>query len=274
MPTRMTLIFALTTDPDDRGSASPHSAGWTESFWREGTTTTDDQRIRDLAQARARLLPLEASIIGFRLGFYTLSGNKILPSGTSTGKFQYAGVSGAHTDLPQVALEMSGKTSGGANSSRFTMRGMPDEIMVNGEYQPGTGFKGSVTRFITKLTGDAWQFLGRDIAQPAGRVLSIAAGIMTLDADIGVAAGDYVRLLRVFDEDEKSIQGAYRVTAVAGGTTLTLAGFDPAVVVANSGLARKDLVKLFPFTTVQPSRAVVRKVGRPFESYRGRRSKR
>ena len=274
MPSRVSFLFALTTDPDDRGSASPHSAGWSESWWRTGITTSSEPAIRELGQARARMLPLEASIIGFRIGVYTLSGNKIIPSGSSTGKLSFAGVSGAFTDLPQVALEMSGKTGGGANVSRFTLRGIPDSIMLKGEYQPNVNFKGTLTRFTNKLISGNWNFLGRDLGQPVAQVLSIAAGVMTTDGGLGVAVGDFVRLLRVFDGYGESVQGAYRVTVVGAGNTYTLAGFDPAIVVLNSGSARKDVVALFPFSEVEPSRATIRKVGRPFESYRGRRSKR
>lgn len=274
MPTRISYLFALTTAPDDRETASPHSAGWSESWWRAGVAAAAAPEIAALAQSRAALLSSQASIIGFRLAVYTLAGNKIVPVGTKTGKFQYPGPALYNTDLPQVALEMSGKTGGGPNTSRFTMRGVPDPVMIKGEYQPIPAWKGLVTRFTNRLVADGWNFLGRDLAQPVAQVLTIANGVMTTDGGLGVAQGDYIRLLRVFDVNKQSIQGSFRVTVVGAGNAYTLAGMDAGVSVLNSGAARKDVVAVFPFSEVSPARAVVRKVGRPFESYRGRRSKR
>lgn len=273
MPTRISYLFALTTAPTDREAASAHSAGWSESWWRAGTINSDAPEIRALAQRRAILLPAQGSIIGFRLANYTLSGNKIVPGGTKTGKFQYPGAQAMSTDLPQVALEMSGLTAGGPNTSRFTLRGIPDSQMLFGEFQPNSAFRSQLTRFENTLISDGWGFLGRDLTSPVAQVQSIAAGVLTTNAGMGVAVGDYVRLLRVFDTSGKSVQGSFRVTAVAGGNQYTLAGIGNGVTVLNSGNARKDLVSIFTFRDVNASRAVVRKVGRPFESYRGRRSK-
>lgn len=274
MGTRISFLMQATTAPPDRTSAAPHSAGWSESWWLPGTVNSDSPLITQLAQKRASLLPSQASVIGFRLALYTLTGNKIVPGGTKTGKFLYPGAGHIATDLPQVALEMSGKTGAGPNTSRFTLRGMPDGMMTYGEYQPDTTFRGAVTRFCTELIDSGWCFLGRDLSNPVVRVLSIAAGNVTVSAGMGVAVGDYIRLLRVFDNNGNSVQGSYRVTAFAGAGVMTLAGFDPAITAGESGSARKDTLALYGFSAVTPSRAVVRKVGRPFESYRGRRSKR
>ena len=38
MPVRLTTLFSVTTDPTDRGSAAPHSGGWSESMYVAGET--------------------------------------------------------------------------------------------------------------------------------------------------------------------------------------------------------------------------------------------
>lgn len=227
-----------------------------------------------LASARARLLPANGSIIGFRIANYTIIGNRLKPTGSSTGKFQYSGVPRSEVDLPQVAVEMSGAAVGAANQSRFSLRGVPDSVMTNGEYQPDSEYKRSMTLFCNTLVNDEWGFIGRDLTLPSANVLNVVAGVVTLDGALGLAVGDFLRFHRVKDDDGKPIQGAYRVTASAnGGLTLTVANLAQTVTEAN-GTARWDKIALYDFKTVQPSRAVVRKVGRPFETYRGRRSKR
>jgi len=274
MPQRVTFLFQITTTPQNRSDAAPHTGGWSESWWSNTPVDLGGSFVQGLAQGRARLLPAQGSIVGVRSAIYTLSGNKLLPGGSSTGKLQYPGSASRPTDLPQVALEMTGSTAGQPNASRFTLRGMPDEIMVGGEYQPDSAFRGAVTAFCNRLVTAGWSFVGRDLSKPSANILSIAGGVMTLDASIGAAAGDYVRMRRVYDDDVNPVKGAYRVTLVAGaGTVLTLANMDATVSVAN-GSARVDEIKLFAFSEVSPSRAVVRKVGRPFAGYRGRQSKR
>ena len=274
MAQRMTFLFSLTTNPADRSSASPHSAGWSESWWTKEHIFLSGRVIPRLASCRARLLPANASIIGFRLANYTISGNRLKPTGSSTGKLQYMGLPGTNVDLPQVAVEMTGSARGAANQSRFSLRGVHDSIMVNGEYQPDPDFKRNMTLFCNQLTSDDWGFIGRDLTVPSANVLNVVAGVITLDGALGLAVGDYLRFHRVKDDDGKPIQGAYRVTALAnGGLTVTVANLAQIVTTAN-GTARWDKIDLYEFAAVAPARAVVRKVGRPFEVYRGRRSKR
>lgn len=271
---RLTLLLQNTTDPQDREAASPHTGGWSESWWANAILPLGASGITALVQKRAALLPKEASVVGKRVGLYNLSGNKLLPQGSATAKVLAPGSGGRPCDLPQVALEMSGTATGAANKSRFVLRCMPDEIMVRGEYQPGSTFKGLVTQFCNEIASQGWGFIGRDLAQPAFRVLAIAAGVVTLDGDAGgVVNTSYLRLNRVFDNNENPVKGAFRITAKAGNN-YTLAGLDPAIVAAASGTARIDLVTWLDFATVVPSRAVVKKIGRPFEGYRGRQSNR
>lgn len=274
MPQRLTLLMQIATNPGDRSAASPHIAGWSESWWTITPIDPTADYITSLASKRAALLPAQGSVIGYRLANYTISGNRLLPTGSSTGKLQYPGNPTRPTDLPQVALEMSGSSSGVANTSRFVLRGIPDEMMVGGEYQPSGAFKGSVTVFSNELIMRAWAFLARDLTQPNVKVLSAAGGVLRVEASTGAALNDYVRFRRVYDDDNVPISGAFRVTNVAdGGLTLTLSNFTRVVTVAN-GTVRKDLLALQLFRTINPSRAVIKKVGRPFESYRGRQSKR
>jgi hypothetical protein len=103
--------------------------------------------------------------------------------------------------------------------------------------------------------------------------MSIAANVVTLSAPLGAVVGtDFMRFRRCYDDAGNIIDGAYLVTAAAGNT-VTLGGFANRTLTKASGTARIDRIILVPFGTVKPARIVVRKVGRPFESYRGKASK-
>ena len=272
MPSRLTFLFQLTTEPVSAQFARPHTAGWSESIWRIGESTSVET-IQQLAYARAAALPQQGAIIGYRQQVYTVDGNKLVPGGARTGNLNAPGRPTQECDQPQVALEIKLSSEGKANIGKMVLRGIPDNQATGGEYRPQAAFDLVITRWINFLRQTQSQFLGRDLTQPNQRVVSIAAGVLTTGAALGAAAGDYVRLLRVRDTFGRPVTGVYRVTAVAG-FAYTLQGLDPAVVVAGVGSARKDLLQLFPISGGETGRIRVKKVGRPFESYRGRASKR
>ena len=64
----------------------------------------------------------------------------------------------------------------------------------------------------------------------------------------------------------------FQVSDLAG-RAFNLSNWPAGVAVKNSGSVRVDAVDNFTIIAVEPSRIVVRKVGRPFEQYRGKRSK-
>lgn len=267
------LLFAVTTDPDNPADASAHSGGWSESHWSNvvGTIAVD---CATLAQARARLLPAEVSIIGYRVENFTVTGNKLTPNGTSSGRFQYPGSNGRNLNLPQDGVLMSGSTSGAPNANRFNLRGLPDSIIQKGEYQPDPAFKGGMTNYVNTLINAQWGFLGRIKTTPSARVNSIAAGVVTLNGPVGgVANVDYLRLNRVYDNNGNPVKGTFLITDITGNA-YTVQGLGATAVGAPSGSARIDALAFYIYNKVVPNRAVVRKIGRPFEQYRGRASAR
>lgn len=274
MISRLTLLMQLTTAPESFTVSTARTAGWSESFWQASAINATDPGINDLCKVRAALLPETAAVIGFRISLYDLDGKTLTPRGSSTGKVFYPGTPNQITDLPQVALEFSGRALGNANSSRFTCRGVPDIFMVGGEYQPSPAYKRKVTEFCAELVDTPYYFMGRDLSQPSARVLSIVNNILTVTNDIGANANDYVIFKRVYTLQGESLRGSYSVETRTDATHYVLRGLPAGTNVGVSGTVRKDVMALQRFGIVQPTRAVVKKVGRPFAAYRGRASKR
>lgn len=274
MPSRFTMLMQVTTDPQNRGDASPHTGGWSESFWAANVLEAGNPALVTLCRKRANLLPAPASVVGYRIASYTIAGNKVIPTGSSTAKLQIPGSILRNTDVPQMALELSGQALNGPNSTRFSLRCIPDSQVDRGEYQPDPLFKGLLTQYRNELIQQFWKFMGRDLTKPAIRVNAIAGNVVTLGGPWGGVVGtDFVRFNRVYDDLGLPITGAYLVSA-ANGNAITLAGFDDRTLTKQSGTVRIDAITLQSFATIEPARIVVRKIGRPFESYRGRQSKR
>ncbi len=287
---RISLLFQLTTNPTNLSNAIPHTGGWSESTWiAAGAPTSMQTYLANWAQIRAIMLPGQAAIVGGRLANYTLSGNRLLPGGTSNFKFLVAGNSNYGTDVPQMALELGGSSGALPNANRFTLRGIPDAYVVYGEYQPDPNFKAAVTKYINFLTGGRQNvqgvtsgFIGRVLNNPVGRVQTVVAAAagagfnmtVTLSQDVGGTINqDYLRFHRVSDVNGNPIKGTYLIIGKAANV-YTLQGTPNQNVTKPSGTARIDLLNLYPYTTIAPSRILVRKVGRPFQGYRGRASAR
>jgi hypothetical protein len=274
MAYRVSLLFDVTTAPSDLTAASPHSGGWSESHWTLSVTDLTTNFLPLLAQRRAALLSSLSSIIGFRVENFTISGNKLLPGGTTSGRFLYPGGFGGTLNLPQDALQISIPAQSAPNVSRSNLRGMPDTVVALGEYQPTTGYKTAVASFLQTLNNGGWGFVGRVKSNPSARVNNIAAGVVTLSANVGGVAGtSYLRMNRVYDTLNNPIRGAYLITAIAANV-YTLQGFPSQNVTTPSGSARVDALQYFGYSIGVPVRAVSRKIGRPFEQYRGRASRR
>jgi len=227
------------------------------------------------------LLPKQAAIVGIRQGNYTLSGNKFLPGATSVQRVILPGNPSWNVNLPQDSLELSGKASGSINANKFRLGCLPDEMADRGEYAPSSTYTQKVQAYLATLmaAGTDWGFVGRVLSNPTARVISITPGAngvadVVLSAAIGAVAGvDYIRFNRVYDEEGNPVKGAYFIAAAAAGFHYTIAGFTGQTVQKPSGLARVDQIAFFKYGTIQVNRAVVKKIGRPSSSYRGRASR-
>ncbi len=272
MPMKYSLLLQLNTVPTDLTWASPHIAGWSETIW-DNNSVPAPSFIRNLALRRAAFLPRSARLIGYRAQVFQISGNQLVPGGTSAATFGFPGHPTYVTDLPQMAISVKATATGKTNTRKFDLRAIPDAQFTGGEFQPDSPFLSFLNDYLSYLNTASWWFPGRDLTQASVRVLTVAAKVLTTDGPIaGAVVGDFVRLLKVKDSNNQPVKGVFNIVAIAGNT-YTLNGIDASVVVVNSGRARLDRVVMCQIARADVDRAVVKKVGRPFEQYRGRRSK-
>lgn len=274
MAFKHSILFNATTDPKDKASARAHTAGWTEQVWSSARIDWSLTSNNRLLSRRAQFLPVQAAIIGVRSAEFDIDGNKLVPKGASVVKLSYPGSASYTLDSPQACMFFSGQGGGSANKVRYTARGFPDEGIINGEFSGEAILKGKLTIFANTLQADNWKTLVRDLSQPASRILGIqAGGTVTHDGAVSYAVGDYVRLIRVLDTNGNSIRGVFRVSLVGDSEHVTLQNWGGQTVNI-SGHFRKDLIGIIAYGPTAFDRVGVKKVGAPFEKYRGRRSKR
>jgi hypothetical protein len=289
MPIRASLLLAITTDPQDREQATPHSGGWSESFYVNGSTVIERDFFAAWANARASLLAGECSVVGYRQQLYSVAGNKLFPGGSAGGTLNVPGGFPMDMDVPQAALMLNFTVASQPHTIRQRLAGMPDSQVMYGEYQPSPAYKGQVTKYVNGCVdgfgkGGGFAAITHDLTQREIRVVSITpvanppSAVLVTAGATGAVNGDYIRLHRVRDDDGIPVSGSFMVTATAalpnGQQQYTLAGYQTGqVVVVPNGLARMDVLVVNQITGGNVNRVVVRKVGRPFVSYRGRRSK-
>lgn len=277
---RVTFLFQQTTAPPNLAEASPRTSGWSEGFWTEQDLTdmTGGRTwIGEYLRKRAPLLGQQAAVVGCRIAVYEISGNKLIPKGSQTRKFHAPGFSGSDCDVPQLALMFSGTAEDSVNLSRFAIRGIPDNIVKNGEFRDLDGWGARCRLYMNAVSDGGWGFIGRDLTQPLFTIRKIEnSRLYAPTGPMIVPNQSYLRLHKVKDVNGDTISGSYRVTDWTGGVNgyYLLEGLDPALKSDGPGSYRLDQIRFCNFDKVDIDSVVVRKVGRPFKGYRGRASKR
>lgn len=272
MPLKITYIFDYSSEPADTAAAASHKGGWSETLWLPGSTPELD-KCRRIASQRTRLLPETVRIIGYRQQLYTIVAGQFQAGGANMVLLGFRGRVGYRPDLPQVSLSLKASAFNATNTRRFTLRGIPDEQMENGEYQPTPAYDNNVTLYGQDLVDEGFAFPGRKLDEPFSDVKEIVNSKLKVVGATTFNEGDRVLLKGVRDVNGDPVVGQFVVTGVAAGQ-FTLGNMDPNIVVGQKGRVCKVINALFSISQVETGRAVVRKIGRPFEQYRGRRSKR
>ena len=204
---------------------------------------------------------------------YALVGGRLIAGGVSVRALDVSGNPTFRPDLPQVSLSVGCTSFATGNSRRIVLRGIPDVMMVNGEYQPQDFQHAFVTDYLDYLSGGLFSFPGRVLAATSWDIDGIADGKVTVIQNPPPPVGTRLRFLRCKDIFDIPVEGVYTVSAVTG-QEVTLRNLNATIVAEHSGRLREDSVALYTINSATPGRATVRKIGGPFEKYRGRRSKR
>ena len=285
MTIKVTWFIQHETGSPGAGSRGKRIAGFSESWYYAGDNPQSALNaleaagagIADILSVRSQLLPANSAVVGARA--ITVG----LPGGTVAREYLRIGKGEATPDIPQMALLCRANGAGVPNHKLFSLRGVPDEMVRNGEYGGSREYDVALRNFFRQLA--RWQIRCVDTTQPIANVLSMAAdGTMILDAPIAAPAGDVVNVLRVTVEGNRQRGGIFTVASV-DATQLVVKVTGWKYGAGEGGKARKHRIKFVNVAEkreaggvtdgdVRVLRAVPRKVGRPLSEYRGRNSHR
>jgi hypothetical protein len=254
-----------------------HLGGWTESvYWGTDDIKALTQALFTGANGALGLLPSRAQLLAFGA---SVIGVRLYQGGAGKGQSlaaSYPGLAIADEDIPQMAILVKCGSTTAAVTRRFTVRAIPDQQVRLGEFQPNQIFTNSVTAFFTALGNFAFRAID-PVASKRVALFSIdLTGLVTLKDNIPIPflAQDVVTISKAITTTGTFFGGQFVIKQTGPGNTMQLNGWTGGN--CTGGVAIKRAYNIYPISpsSCAVTRAVVRKVGRPFEQYRGRRSKR
>lgn len=273
----MTIIFQATSAISTPNSPVHRTGSWTESWYLNGNSIPSaiSMAIQGPAGgANLGIVPLRASLLGLGASIIGVRFQVVDPRGPSQViAVNYVGTATLKQDIPQMALLVRCPSIGAANVRRFTLRGIPDQYVTEGEYTPDLGFTTAFLSYVAQLTN--WVFPGRDLSITPVEILAIDnTGKVTCWGNHGYNVNDKVRILRTMDAKHKLQGGLFQVSGT-GPTAIEFTVRNWVLGATTGGHVRKEnKAYLQPdVANTSVSRVVTRRVGRPFAGYRGRQSK-
>jgi len=264
---KATMLLTLATNVSS-GSSGKRIGGWSESWYDVDDSLVNTQRFfLRLCQKRAAMLPVGAAVIGQRY-------QAIDPVGGSvTSHRVYPGLQAAN-DVPQMSVQYSLPARATPNIRLVTLRGLPDDNAIEGEFKPTPEYQRALTAFNAEV--DGWYFRGRNLQLDEIPVVSVAVdGTFVLGADLTFSAGTLLRFFKLKETSfDTTVSGLWRVNVRTDARHGTLYNWSSGQR-EGGGVRVEGIVypQINGNVTVTP-KVTVRKVGRPSDLYRGRASNR
>jgi len=264
---KYSILVNCTTGGGNIANGGSRSGGFSESYWNATELSKDSPILQNVLNKRAAMLPNTAAIVGYRMsdadkGFRTRV-ERVHKPGTWAAN---------DADLPSMALQFMQNADTGA-VLRPILRGIPDSLVVAGEYREGVAFQKAYREFFEALNG--WYTRTRAGAGGGIDVISITAeGVLTTAADVvGAALGGIVTLTRPSAAIRGRFGGNYKISAFTNLRSFTLQSWA-------GGAATKGKVRALGFVNsnydaarIKVVQAINRKCGRPFFQFSGKGSR-
>lgn len=280
MPIKCVMVLQQVTEagasiPSLRLAGREHIGSWTEHVWYPADNVDDCMRALTMVAAGNGLLPARA---GFLNRNATVLGVRLYQGGAGRGQFRPAAFPGQarKADVPQLAALCSIGFQDSVKTRSFTCRGLADDDVKGGELAPDAATQTALETF-GEVLGARFGAYAYPVVVDYPIFNIGGAGLVTLrDVAPALNAGDIVEVQNTLD--------ANGIRRKLFGMVAQVGPLDPQFTIADwpygactggiMRLPRTKTLQRFDVTTFAVSRAVVRKVGRPFEPYRGRRSRR
>lgn len=279
MSIKVVIVFQQVTTkggsyPNIGLAGREHIGGWTEHVWW-GSDSVDQlmQALTANFAGQVGLLPQRARCL---CNNATILGVRLYQGGAGKGQFRAAGFPGSAGpgDIPQMALLCYHQLTGNPTPKRLILRGLPDAVVIGGEYVTTTGHPTEVFNYGQSLAN--FGGMASDVVATFPVFTVSVAGLVTLNnVNNPFAVGNVVTFRNVVSDVTGQRNGGEFVVSSVGPMNNQFSVTDWSFGPSNSGDVRQPTSSVYQFagSGLTVSRIVTRKVGRPFELYRGRRSK-
>jgi len=253
-----------------------HIGGWTENVYWFGEMgalltqlTTGGGGQPGLLPSRAALLPANASIVGVR--FYQ--------GGAGRGQsraYNYPGAAAVATDIPQMALLCKGGPINFNVIRRWTVRCIPDIFVAQGEWNPTVDYANAVAAYLGALT--QFGFIGTDppVTTNVAQIVPAAAGTSTVTVQIRQQPfnlGDQLWFQKCKDPAGNLISFTAKMQALVANRQDQFVIDQVVPDTLTGGVVFIKTHSFYSISQATVSRVVTRRVGRPSELFRGRKSR-
>jgi hypothetical protein len=277
---KVVLIFQQTTTGDVSSIPNGYTpigrtGGWSESYYDANTSLPYVlARLKGprpggpspIAQARAQLLSSAGRLVMARI--YEVGVGRGQPYALG-----FAGASGAQ-DVPNIALLMATELTATPTVRRWTLRGIPDAQVVNGEFAPTSNFGYALRVYTESMLETSVRGRVPQVKRPVFNISN--AGLVTLN---GVAnpwiPNAIVTIQNAVTTEGLRRGGQYMISAVGPALNqFTLQGWQWGA--CTDGFAFQQAYAWYPvgLNDTKAVRITTHKIGRPSVSFRGRKSKR
>lgn len=282
MTIKITFFFEIGTQFKSSGAALPgRDAGWTESFYFDGTDLLSSSLI-NAAQGyvgpRTALLSNQAFMTGVR--FHNLANNATRPYPFGT---RWPGSAG-DTASPYDCLLVRFYAANGQNTRVLEMHGIPASWLSTGELIPGTPPTAAFRSFGNYCTQN-FQMQGVNKSFPHFSVDTVGtSGVVLLNEDqSGLMVGQTVQFYRTKFDDKCCGGVGQFVVGTVGTNSLILSNWSTGKTASGGTVGRWTAPAPLSFDQsfnskgvpngYQCERLTNRKIGRPFDLFSGRRSR-
>jgi hypothetical protein len=271
-----TIINPVISAPSIGYGSRSHLGGWSESLiWDANTLSPLLNALRIGYGGKPALLPARAALLGKGAD---IVGVRFYQGGTGKGQslaLQYPGAAGVETDVPQMALLIKAAPASAVVTRRFTLRGIPDGVIQVGEFNPPTWFVTAVANYFDALGN--FSFSAVDPGQTTYPIVSVnGAGEVRINGPFPpFTVNQVVYIQKTIDANGIARSAKLPIGSVdPTNNKFTVIGWTFSVCTGGIATAKSKANFQINSANCAVSRVVVRKVGRPFEQYHGRRSKR
>jgi len=273
---KTTLLIQLATGTVAPNPSLRRIGGWSEGFYLNAADFATAISFLNgganapasLCELRAGLLPTSAQIVGQRV-------QQVSPVGRSQSLNRlWSGGSGMDCDIPQMALLTRIPTQTGTHSRQYIIRGIPDQLVIDGEFAPNRDYSRALGRLFGILSSFSLRTVALTGAANTIETVSLTGLVTFTVARPAMIVGDTLEIRNVVVAGGVIVNGSFEVESVSGTNPLvcSVKGWNSGAGVGGQGAVTGTSYPLLDGVNATTGRIIVKKVGRPFVQYRGRAS--